>query len=66
MVLSAGRGGKEGGGGRERRWSGRRWPWKKMSSAGERSMVGEGIDDVRDLGVVWSGEGWKVIVKENS
>lgn len=50
-LLSAGRGGKEGGGGRERSWSGRRWPWKKMSSAGERSMVGEGID-VRALGVV--------------
>lgn len=55
-------------GGWERKWRGRRWPWKKMSSAGARSRAKEEEFLLRLIKVFGEelGEGWRVIVKENS
>lgn len=49
---------------REMSWRGRRWPWKKISSAGDKSMAKEGGDLhlSGDFAVV----GWREMVKENS
>lgn len=51
-------------GGREMRWRGRRWPWKKMSSAGDKSIAkeGGGLRLSGDFAV----DGWREMVKENS
>lgn len=51
----------------ERKWRGRRWPWKKISSAGDKSMAagfwgGGGWIRVE----VDGGCGWSEMVKENS
>lgn len=43
----------------ERRWRGRRWPWKKISSAGDKSKSKEGVG-------LHLFDGWREIVNENS
>lgn len=47
----------------ERRWRGRRCPWKKISSAGDKSISKEEEEEVVDLHLF---DGWREIVKENS
>lgn len=52
----------------ERRWRGSKWPWKKISSAGDKSMAaakGGGEDLVLLSGILAAG-GWREMVKENS
>lgn len=55
----------------ERRWRGSKWPWKKMSSAGDKSSTAaEGASD-EDLGgggvaALFSWSGRREIVKEKS
>lgn len=54
----------------ERRWRGSKWPWKKISSAGDKSMAaangGGGEDLVLLSGSFAAVEGWREMVKENS
>lgn len=45
----------------DRSWRGSKWPWKKMSSAGDKSSAREGGG-----GFVAVVEEWREIVKENS
>lgn len=64
--LAEERGEEEGWGRLERRWRGRRWPWKKISSAGDKSTAIEGCG-----GLAAEEGGWwwwwsREIVKENS
>ncbi|URE34894.1 hypothetical protein MUK42_15966 [Musa troglodytarum] len=63
-VMSEGRGGLVGEGSR---WRGRRWPCRKMSSAGAKSTaeVAVALLLLRVFGAELSG-GWKEMVKENS
>lgn len=52
----------------ERRWRGSKWPWKKMSSAGDRSIASE-VGFLVLLGVLvvlGPVEECREIVKENS
>lgn len=49
----------------ERRWRGSRWPWKKMSSAGDKSIAKE-LGGVLALSGTGAEEEWREIVKENS
>lgn len=49
-------------------WRGSNWPWKKISSAGDKSRAKGGGDLVllsAAAGVVLDG-GWREMVKENS
>lgn len=58
---------EEEGGRWERRWSGSKWPWKKISSAGDKSMAVEGscgLAAVEEGGWWWWW--WREMVKENS
>lgn len=51
----------------ERRWRGRRWPWKNISSAGDKSTAAiEGRDLAFSGFVEDCGGWWREIVKENS
>lgn len=52
----------------ESRWSGRRWPWKKISSAGDKSTANDAGEDlvVLPAGRGFVDDGLRDMVKENS
>lgn len=60
------------------RWRGSKWPWKNISSAGDKSSANEAGDDfdlsagmlvvllALEVVLVAADDGWREMVKENS